>query len=151
MKTALHRLALSLIAASFLPACSMGFHRDWRAAAKSSAGTGVEGAWEGTWKSEATGHHGSLKCIVGPAKNAQGDRDFRYWASWKHLLSGTFDAVHQVTPQGKAAWKFTGQHQMPDWAGGLYTYDGTVIGDHFHADYKAAKDHGTYDLTRTKK
>lgn len=131
-----------------LSSCSHGFRREWRAAIQNPAKPGVEGAWEGTWKSEVNGHHGRLRCVVGPAKNAEGDHSFHYHATWAAVLSGSYRADHRVRKAPKSLWTFEGQHRMPDWAGGLYQYNGTVEGDVFTAQYKCAKDQGTYRMQR---
>lgn len=147
-----HRLLLlaALLSCGFLSSCSVAFNREWKAAVKADPKAGVEGAWAGTWKSEANGHHGKLRCIVGPAKNSRGDRDFHYHATWMGILSGAYRSTHQVTPTPSGA-TFQGQHQMPAWAGGLYTYKGTIKGGDFHATYECAKDHGAYALKRVQR
>jgi hypothetical protein len=127
----------------------MSFNQEWKNALKSGPKTGVEGAWRGTWNSTATGHKGGLRCVVSPAKSKDGTHEFHYFATWGAILSGGFRADHKVTPNKKGA-TFKGQHQMPEWAGGLYTYDGSVVGDAFHAAYKCAKDNGNYTMQRVK-
>lgn len=144
------RLLLLLSAALVLSSCSLSFKREWAAALKAGPGKGVEGAWEGTWTSEATGHHGRLRCVVSPTVNSQGDHTFHYHATWGGILSGSYRANHRVTRQ-QAGFIFKGQHRMPDWAGGLYTYDGTVRGDEFKAAYECAKDEGSYEMKRVSK
>ncbi len=143
------KLMLAIAACACLSSCSLSFGPKWQQALQKGPQTGVEGAWRGTWKSEASGHHGALRCIVGPVKNTQGEHDFTYHAVWMGVLSGSYVAPHQVKPT-KDHSRFSGQHKMPDWAGGLYTYDGTVKGDTFHATYRSAKDHGSYELKRVR-
>jgi hypothetical protein len=89
-----------------------------------------------------------LRCIVGPAQ-ANHEHDFFYYATWKHLLSGSYHTTQKVTRTAKG-YAFAGQHTMPAWAGGLYTYQGTIRGDEFHAEYKCASDHGSYVLKRVR-
>lgn len=144
------RFSLALCAGLLLNSCSTAFHQEWRAALKKGPQTGVEGAWEGTWNSVATGHHGRLRCVVGPAKNAQGDHSFHYHATWGGILSGAYRADHRVTAAAGGTSLFKGQHRMPAWAGGLYTYEGSVNGDAFKAGYKCEADHGTYSMQRVK-
>ncbi len=143
------RSFILLLAASLLSSCSMSFHRDWRQAVKAGPKKGVEGAWVGTWHSDATGHHGRLRAVVGPAQNAEGDHAFRYHATWANILSGSFLASHRVK-EGRESSTFTGTHDMPKWAGGRYTYCGTVKGDDFNACYQSAKDKGTFQMKRVK-
>jgi hypothetical protein len=143
------RSLLLFITALLLSSCSMTFHREWRAAVKQGPKPGVEGAWQGTWKSDVNGHHGRLRAVVGPVKNAEGDHAFRYHATWGNILSGSYLTDHRVK-DGKGSSTFTGQHDMPNWAGGRYTYCGTVKGDEFNACYQCAKDKGTFQMKRVK-
>lgn len=142
-------LLLLSLTALLLSSCSSGFRRDWKAALQKGPSTGVAGAWEGSWKSEVNGHHGRLRCVVGPAKNAEGDHCFHYHATWAGILSGAYAADHRVVA-GKKESTFTGQHDMPQWAGGRYTYSGTVKGDDFSACYQCAKDKGTFQMRRVR-
>jgi hypothetical protein len=141
------RLLLSAALLALLSSCSTSFEREWKQALKNGAQTGVEGAWAGTWRSETTGHHGKLRCVVRP--QAGDVHDFHYHATWMGILSGAYRAPHQVTPLSRG-YTFKGQHKMPDWAGGLYSYEGTIKGDDFHAAYRCAKDQGAYSLRRVR-
>ena len=143
MKNALFILLLTAL----LTSCSAGFRREWNTALKTGPQPGVAGAWEGTWKSHVNGHHGRLRAVVSAPKNDTGDHDFHYHATWARILSGGFRAEHRVTPL-RGGSSFKGSHQMPDWAGGLYTYEGTVKGDSFEACYECAKDKGVFSMRR---
>ncbi|SKB06216.1 hypothetical protein SAMN02745166_04420 [Prosthecobacter debontii] len=142
-------LFLLLCFAALLCSCSMSFHREWKAALKAGPQEGVEGAWEGTWQSDVNGHHGKLRSVVGPVKNAEGDHSFHYHATWGKILSGAYRADHRVR-QVKNVSAFQGQHQMPNWAGGLYTYEGTVKGDDFKATYECSMDKGSFTMKRVR-
>ncbi|MCA1962503.1 MAG: hypothetical protein LDL31_01000 [Prosthecobacter sp.] len=142
-------LFLFSLACLVLCSCSSGFRREWKSALSQGPSTGVTGAWEGTWKSDVNGHHGRLRCVVGPAINAQGDHTFHYHATWARIFSGAYAAQHRVVT-GKNSSTFSGQHDMPDWAGGRYTYSGTVKGDDFSACYQCAKDKGTFQMRRVR-
>ncbi len=141
-------LALLLL---FQTSCAgPSFRKAWKAAAKApaSADDGVAGRWQGTWLSDANGHHGKLRCVVTAPESPDGPHRFFYHATWMRVLSGAYRADHQVKPDGRSGWTFTGEHQMPRWAGGLYQYEGTVQGDSFEAAYRCALDRGNYRLTR---
>lgn len=145
------RLFFLLCLTAWLSSCSLGFKREWKAALKAAPKHGIEGAWQGTWNSESSGHHGRLRSVIGPAKNPEGDHTVHYHATWAGFLSGAYRTDHRVKKQKqKDRWEFEGQHKMPNWAGGLYTYSGTVKGDVFSARYKCALDEGTFDMTRVK-
>ncbi len=132
-----------------LASCSSAFKQEWKTALKAGPKPGIEGAWQGTWVSTTCGHHGNLRCIVGPAKNAAGDREFHYHATWASLVGGAYRADHRVT-RAKDAWTFTGGHVLPKWAGGRYVYCGTIKGDAFNACYQCPKDKGTFQMQRVK-
>lgn len=148
------RLALVAISLACLPSCGMAFHKAWNNA---PASQGVAGKWEGTWLSAVNGHTGTLKCVVTPAPEAKcaacGSKaqphTFFYRATWKTILSGSYQAVHHVEKKGSTL-VFKGDHQMPDWAGGKYHYEGTVKGDDFNACYECAMDRGTFTMKRVK-
>lgn len=129
-----------------LPSCGTAFRAAWK---KAPASDGVSGKWDGAWNSEATGHHGRLRCVVSAPLNAAGDREFFYHATWMGFLSGCYKATHQVQEKG-GAHVFKGEHRMPDWAGGLYHYEGVIRGDEFKSGYKSSADHGTYVMKRVR-
>lgn len=141
------RLALGLILVSCLPSCGFAFRSAWK---KAPVTSGAEGKWKGTWLSDATGHHGDLLCAVSGAKNAQGDHEFFYHATWMTILSGSYKAMHNVQKQKDGSHVFKGEHKMPNWAGGLYHYEGTIKGDEFKANYRCSMDHGTYTMKRVR-
>lgn len=146
------RLLFLLCLSALLSSCTLGFQREWKAALKSGPQPGIEGAWEGSWKSESNGHHGRLRSVIGPVKNEEGDHAFHYHATWAGFLSGAYRVDHRVKPgKGAGNFQFEGQHRMPGWAGGLYTYQGTVKGDEFHATYECALDEGSFQMKRVKK
>lgn len=148
------RFALLALALSFLPSCGTEFRQAWNRDLCPAPPTtnGVVGKWEGTWLSEATGHTGTLRCVVSSPhqSSAKGDHEFFYRATWKTILSGSYKAIHNVKKQKDGSHVFKGEHKMPDWAGGLYHYEGTIKGDEFRADYKSAMDHGTYTMKRVR-
>ena len=148
------RLVLTALSLVCLPSCGTAFRKAWNNA---PAANGVAGMWEGTWLSAVNGHTGTLKCVVTPALKAESANNgskaqpysFFYRATWKTILSGSYKALHQVEKKG-SAFVFKGDHQMPDWAGGRYHYEGTVKGDEFNACYECAIDRGTFTMKRVK-
>jgi hypothetical protein len=139
------RLALIALSLACLPSCGTAFRKTWNNAQTSD---GVAGKWEGTWLSAVNGHTGTLKCVVSPSPKG-GGHEFFYRATWKKILSGSYKAVHQVEKKD-GTFVFKGDHQMPDWAGGKYHYEGTVKGDAFSACYECAMDRGTFTMKRVK-
>ena len=160
MKSAiLLRIALGLVFLTTLPSCGTEFRSAWKQGGYLVAPTSPACAgpfktqlprskWEGTWHSDATGHQGTLRCVTSSTINNQGDHEFFYRATWKKILSGSYKAVHTVKKQKDGSYTFKGEHKMPDWAGGLYHYEGTIKGDNFNACYQSAMDRGTYTMKR---
>lgn len=130
-----------------LPSCGTAFRAAWKEA---PASDGVSGKWDGAWTSEATGHHGRLQCVIQGPENKQGDHTFFYRATWMKILSGTYKTTHRVVKEKDGSFRFKGEHKMPDWAGGLYHYDGSIKGDEFKAGYKSSADNGTYTMKRVR-
>ena len=145
------RFALPLLVLTVLSSCGSDFRKAWKRdiCPAPPAANGVAGKWEGTWLSAANGHHGNLRCVVGGPTNKQGDHEFFYHATWKSILSGSYKAVHNVQKKGDG-YTFKGDHQMPEWAGGKYHYEGTIKGDNFNACYESAMDRGTYTMKRVR-
>ena len=155
------RLVLGLILTSVLPSCGFAFRSAWKkggyAVAPSGPTVGAgpvhnhlpQGKWAGTWNSEATGHQGELRCVTSTTINNQGDHEFFYHATWKKILSGSYKAIHTVKKQKDGSYTFKGEHKMPNWAGGLYHYEGTIKGDVFKANYRCSMDNGTYTMKRS--
>lgn len=162
MKSAiLLRLALGLIFLTTLPSCGFAFRKAWKEAPgptfafRGPAGPCTadyppegEGKWSGTWHSTATGHQGTLRCVVSAPVDKKGGHEFFYHATWKKILSGSYKATHTVQKQKDGTYTFKGEHKMPDWAGGLYHYEGTIKGNDFNACYQSSMDRGTYTMKR---
>lgn len=158
------RLALGLILTTALPSCGFAFRSAWK---KAPVTSGVEGKWKGTWLSDASGHTGELFCVVSrpdadqffcatgipmAALKREALRPhpftFFYRATWKKILSGSYKSTHTVQLQKDGTYTFSGEHKMPNWAGGLYHYEGTIKGDEFKANYRCSMDNGTYTMKR---
>lgn len=154
MKTSpLLRLAASLLVLTVLTSCGSEFRSAWK---KAPVTQGVEGKWEGTWLSAVNGHHGKLRCVVDGAQHTRMssdrhvDHEFFYHATWKTILRGSYKAIHQVQSKKGGTYVFKGEHKMPDWAGGLYHYHGTIKGDDFNACYESSADKGTFTMKRVR-
>ncbi len=127
--------------------CS-SFHREWRAAAGGPAlARTIEGRWEGTWHSAATGHRGRLRCLI--AKPDEGRYVARFHAKYVRILSFGYTANLDATEQAGRC-QFQGQAALPKWAGGAYRYEGHATATNFSSTYRCARDHGTFEMTRPK-
>lgn len=146
-RASLLRFAVGLFLTTLLPSCGFAFRSAWE---KAPVTTGAEGKWSGTWHSDATGHKGTLRCVVSTPVDSKGGHEFFYQATWKKILSGSYKAVHNVQKKKDGSHTFKGEHKMPDWAGGLYHYEGTIQGDSFNACYESSMDKGTYTMKRVR-
>lgn len=111
------------------------FQRRWSA--------GKEERWQGEWKSEANGHHGSLKCLL----TRSGD-EYRtmFYAVYAGFLSVAYTVpLHGETADGKL--KLEGKADLGKLAGGVYHYEGELAETEFRCTYHCAYDHGTFHLT----
>lgn len=141
---------LALILALSVSSCSTPFQRDWKttaAAPVTTAPKNVAGSWQGTWKSEATGHQGTLKAVVSEVSNKENTYAFNYHATWSNLFSATFQSEHTAQPQGKN-FVLTGHHDLGFLFGGVYHYEGTATPTLLKCRYRSKLDHGVFELQR---
>jgi hypothetical protein len=119
----------------------------------------VCGKWEGTWLSTASGHTGKLRAVISEpgtlfvASNQQPKavpHQFLYHCTWRGILSAAFKTTQQVEKQKNGAYTFKGDHQMPNWVGGVYHYEGAIKGDDFNACYESGLDRGTFTMKRVR-
>jgi hypothetical protein len=141
---------------AFLPSCGLSFRSAWK---KPASNAGVSGKWEGTWLSTASGHTGKLRAVISepgplfPASKQQPKaipHQFFYHCTWRGILSAAFKTTHHVTSLKNGTYTFKGDHQMPQWVGGTYHYEGTIKGDEFNACYESAMDRGTFTMKRVR-
>src|SRR5687767_5977988 len=90
--------SFALLLAVSLSGCST-FHREWKQAAALPTPTDdITGRWQGRWKSEATGHQGTLRCVV--SKESPAKYRFLYRPVWKKILHGTYTVLQDVQREG---------------------------------------------------
>lgn len=153
---AFSRLLLAAAMVCCLASCSIGYQSEWRRAAaleSTTKPTNLDGAWEGTWRSIASGHTGRLKAVATSEPAAKGrpvKYHFHYYATWAKVLSGTIHADHSAKPKGKGkpgAVDLTGEKDLGR-LGGVYSFTGTATPTEFKADYKGGMDHGVFEMQR---
>ena len=149
--------ALSAIAlAGGLSSCSIGYDYRWNKAAASAQTTSpatLLGAWEGTWRSEATGHTGTLRAIVTapPAESTPSRYTFRYEPVWKQVLRVALTAEHEAKRKGsQGPWILSGEKDL-GLLGGVYRFTGTATPTDFRASYASRVDHGVFEMKRPAK
>jgi len=130
---------------ALLPGCA-SFQSAWaKASAKPIDANGVEGCWDGTWRSDVNGHQGSLRCIVSRRKD--GVCDARFHAIYRKVIGFSY-TVPLRTSETNGGFYFTGTANLGWWAGGLYSYEGRVQQTNWFSTYSCKYDHGTFQMTR---
>lgn len=137
----------AVLLATLGPSCT-GWPRGWSQAKKTTATDGVSGAWEGTWRSNPTGHSGKLRCAVFP--KSPGVWEYRYRATWARVLCAGFTVDCAVTRQRDGTLKVKGERDLGPVFGGVFAHQGTVTKDKLDASYQAKIDEGTLTLRRVK-
>ncbi len=127
---------------------SPAFNKNWKDQARSVPPHDlVEGAWTGTWRSKANGHHGRLRCLV---TKLEGNHyrfyyDARFWG-----IFGARYTVTQEVQQAGAALRVRGESDLGRLFGGVFMYEGQTDGKEFRSSYRSTKDHGVFELVRPK-
>lgn len=129
--------------------CS-GFGREWRAAGRpEAASSGMEGRWDGSWRSDSNGHHGSLRCVIQRGDDQAYRARFR--ARYAGLLSFGYTVSLNATNQAPGHWRFSGGADLGRLAGGVYQYEGEVREDAFKSSYRSSGDHGVFEMNRVQR
>ena len=156
MKAAVSAIAILPLVLG-LASCTSAFNSKWRKAvadAQRNPPTTLAGPWEGTWKSEASGHTGTLRAIAMPAPPPGPHSTaytFHYEATWMGLLKACMKAEHEVvggdrTRQGGSSL-LRGQKDL-GLLGGVYTFSGKATPEEFLASYRSSVDHGVFKMKR---
>ena len=139
-------IALPLTVLILATAGCSSFNHDWEAATRQKVPPNqLEGPWQGSWRSDANGHNGALRCVV-----TKKDNDFyraRFHAKYGKVLSFGYTVTLRAEPQN-SSWKFRGQANLGFLAGGVYYYDGHTDGTNFFSKYDCKYDHGTFEMRR---
>ena len=124
--------------------CS-SFHKEWKTAARRSPTGGIEGRWDGSWRSESNGHKGRLRCLIRKVDDVNYAARFRanYWKIF------TFGYTVPLAVRGEpGVFKFSGQADLGKLAGGVYHYEGEATSDRFLSTYICARDRGVFEMKR---
>ncbi len=153
---------LVLLPALVLSGCST-FDSDWRALSftkeSPAPATGILGRWEGSWHSDPSDHTGQLRAIVSqlPAKPgraaagaepaaAGGLYEVRFHALWGWDFVAEYTIEMEVREES-GRYAFKGESELGLFFG-KYQCEGHIVGDRFFATYRAAGDHGTFEMRR---
>lgn len=122
------------------------FNRLWReAVAAPVPADSVLGPWEGSWLSEPSGHRGALRCVVRDV--GDGGMDAAFHAVYWKVLWMTYAPTLECAPI-EGGWELGGSWDLPGPFGGEFAYEGTVTPSEFRARYRAAGDHGIFEMHR---
>lgn len=133
---------LAVLSLAALGGCS-NFDRQWQAAANAPA-DGIEGRWQGRWKSQDDGHTGALRCVVrkvGPQT---------YEAAFDATYAGIFTFSYDAQLEGRRAGDQVYLQGDQDLGWPVYTYHYAGMGSRsqLYCTYHARDDHGYFALAR---
>ena len=136
-----------LLVALVLSGCS-SFNHQWnKAAAQPAPTTDILGRWQGTWKSDASGHNDPLRCLI--TRSDQGAYQARFHARYHKVFTFGYTVKLNVTKtDDNDAFHFRGDANLHWWAGGMYHYEGKATPTNFFSTYRCKYDHGTFQMTR---
>ena len=141
------RTTLAVILLSLMTVGCSSFNREWKSALETPVRPGsVEGCWGGSWISDVSGHNGRLRCIITPGEETREYRAF-YKATYKRILTFAY-AVPMQTVSTNGSYRLSGAHDLGALAGGVYSYEATIKGDHFTATYTSRWDYGEFRMER---
>jgi hypothetical protein len=136
------RIALLVCLLFALGGCSH-FDREWRAAGE-RPWSGIDGRWQGSWKSEQDGHTGALLCVIRQTGSNEYSASFN--ATYASMFHFTYDAQLAGNPLGNLV-HLTGSQDL-GWPVGVYHYDGTSSPAKFYCAYRSKDDHGYFAMAR---
>ncbi len=110
-----------------------------------NSAAGLVGAWDGTWKSEASRHHGRLQCLI--SESSPREYQARFRATFGKIFHSSYTVPLSVT-QTNGQFEFRGQANLGSLAGGDYTYVGHASPTNFFSTYQSKYDHGVFELHR---
>jgi hypothetical protein len=135
-----------LLLGTLLSSGCSSFDRAWaKSAHEPLMGNRLLGSWGGSWKSDANGHNGSLRCVI--TQKRDGTYKARFHAVYKKVIGFGYTATLQAT-ETNGTFHFKGEADLGWWAGGVYQYEGHAEETNFFSTYRCKYDHGTFQMTR---
>lgn len=145
------RWILALLPLLVASCSTAGFERQWKttvAAQKKHPSPDITGAWTGTWRSDANGHHGVLRCLVTREAEKSDNYRFYYHATYGSVLTAAYTVTEQVHRNRAGAYDISGEHNLGYFAGGLYHYQGASTVQNMKSTYRSSADRGVFELAR---
>ena len=125
--------------------CS-SFNREWNKAGElPPPSDDMTGRWQGTWKSEASGHTDKLRCIV--TRGESGFYQAQFHAKYHGILSFGYTVPLKVEKTNDT-FQYSGEADLGSMAGGTYQYKGHANATTFFSTYSSKDDHGTFQMSR---
>ncbi len=140
---------LGIASLLLLAGCGTTFHRDWDDVPPSSGP--LEGAWEGIWLSDDSGHTGSLRCII--SREADRGLESRYFATygWFIFWFGFEMTIPTTVVADGPGLLLRGSAVLDSWiGGGLYEYEARIDGSEYVASYRSSFDRGIFRMKRVR-
>lgn len=116
--------------------------QQWQAAGEHP--NGIEGRWQGVWKSQQDGHTGPLLCVI--RKTGPETYDCLFNATFWGIFRFTYDARLPGRNVGQQVY-LLGDQDL-GWPVGPYHYAGSATPTQFYCAYHARDDHGYFALAR---
>jgi hypothetical protein len=120
-----------------------GFHEAWESAPSPDASDALSGRWDGSWKSDANGAHGPLRCVV---TRLDADR----WRATFHATFGRILKACYETEFVASGARFQGTSDLGTFGGGVYEYTVDINADEFVAAFRSRTDRGTFHMRRVR-
>lgn len=147
------------IALTSLTGCST-FQRDWDETLQAEPGPPrpvpeLAGCYEGEWRSDANGHSGRLRMILGRDPARPGAYRARFRANWGDVFTFEY-SVPLVFREVRERLRCSGQADLGAMAGGAFEYQGSLLESaaedrqplRLIAVYDSTNDHGVFTLDR---
>lgn len=134
-----------LVAVALCVGCS-SFRHDARQARRATASaTGIEGLWEGQWRSDKDPEHGGAMQMV---LTRSGETLYRASSRsrWWRVFRSAYDTHLVVTPVAPGQYLLRGGRHI--WCFGDHSLTGRVDGARLEAVYKVGNQGGTIELRR---
>ena len=107
-------------------------------------GDAFTGGWAGTWRSEKTGHHGRLRCLL--TKAGPNVYEAAFHAQWA-IFSSSYTVPFHTRREG-ARLLFAGEHRLPAIFGGMYRFHGSATPEFFESQYASGYDYGIFTMRK---
>jgi len=106
---------------------------------------GISGRWIGEWRSDLSGHHGELKCVLTPVSSER----------WRAYFFARYSRLFRVgyvtdlkTKSADGHTQLEAEEDLGTLAGGGYRCEGEATATEFNCKYSCKYDRGVFLLKR---